>query len=132
MLFIAYTTRPALHLHSHSTALHCSTPLDYRLITVVGLLGSLVYTCPLTALQRTPLDYRLITVVSAKFEQAKSDLDAPTENAWLSLKLALHECADALLVDKQQPCKNWLSAKTMQLIAEKKSANHLWLRYRKE
>ena len=46
MLFIAYTTRTGLHLHSYCTALHCSTPLDYRLITVVGLLvqGSLVYT----------------------------------------------------------------------------------------
>lgn len=69
--------------------------------------------------------------MSAKFERAKNDLDAPIENAWLSLKLALHECADALLIDKQPPCKKWLSAKTMQLIAEKKSAYHLWLRYRK-
>jgi hypothetical protein len=46
LLVIAYTTRPALHLHSHCTALHCSTPLNYRVITVVGVLGSLVYTPP--------------------------------------------------------------------------------------
>lgn len=70
--------------------------------------------------------------MNAKFEKTKDELDASAENAWQSMKLALHECADALLIEKQQPRKNWLSAKTMQLIDEKKSAYHLWLRYRKE
>ena len=64
------------------------------------------------------------------FEQAQAVLDAPVENSWQSLKDALHECA--LVNVKQQPRQQWLSAKTMQLIEDKKCAYHLWLLYRKE
>ena len=70
--------------------------------------------------------------MSAKFEQAQADLDAPVENNWQSVIDALHECADALLSVKQQPRQKWLSYKTIQLIEDKKCAYHLWLRYRKE